>query len=616
MNRFTTLLLLSASLVGAPCQAAELASPKLQIINGSKQAVKVFWLKSESERVLNGTIEPGKHTIITTTLGHRFAVVGQADQQEVTVTSRVPVQGFRFDPPDKDGVPAFYTQRLTAGGYPIVASAKVNPYALKEAAYIIDLMLAKRPDVREAMIRSGARLSILAWNEFTCDQPEWEWLAAVPVPGFPGVSTRDYRNARARGMGGSLTDPFCSCAEENLLAYAGDPYSTENILIHEFAHNMHLRGLVNVDPTFDTRLKAAYDAAMKAGLWKGKYASVNHHEYFAEGVQSWFDNNRENDHDHNHVNTRAELIAYDPGLAAMCREVFGDTELKYTKPTTRLTGHLAGYDPAQAPSFAWPEPLAKLKTLIRQQAQARSDAANAAPQSQPTAAPPGAKSPDAARFDPVVREMEGWKIQVEPALLNGEHRDEGDKVLTMLANHLQRIKILVPPGQLARLQQVGIWIEHSHPTLKPMQYHPSRGWLVANKHDPRLTKMVHIPQARELLSRDQMLKHPAVILHELAHAYHDQVLGFDHPEIKAAYDKAKASGTYDSILAHTGKRVKHYGLTTPQEYFAEGTEAFLYRNDFYPFVRAELKEHDPVLHDLLQKIWESPVATQAPPSKP
>ena len=87
-----------------------------------------------------------------------------------------------------------------------------------------------------------------------------------------------------------------------------------------------------MDPTFDARVKEAYDGAMKAGLWKGKYASVNHHEYFAEGVQSWFDNNRENDHDHNHVNTRAELLEYDPGLAALCREVFGDTELKYTKP--------------------------------------------------------------------------------------------------------------------------------------------------------------------------------------------------------------------------------------------------------------------------------------------
>jgi hypothetical protein len=575
----------------------------------------IFWLKSPTERVPNGTVAPGKYTVITTTLGHRFAVVGRDGTGERIVTSQVLVQAMRFDPPDPDGIPAFYTQRIQAGGFPIVASAKVNPYALKVAAYLADLMLAKRPDVREAMVKSGARLSILAWNEFTCDQPEWEWLAKVPVPDFPGVLARDYRDARARGMGGSLTDPFCSCAEENLLGYPGDPYSTENIFIHEFAHNIHLRGMANVDPTFDTRLKAAYDAAMKAGRWKGKYASVNHHEYFAEGVQSWFDNNRENDHDHNHVNTRAELLEYDSGLAALCREVFGDTELKYTKPATRLTGHMAGYDPTKAPEFVWPERLAKVKNEIRAAAQARDRATNEPEEKKsPAKDKSGDKATDkparGVRFDPVVRDIEGWKVHVEPALLDGEHRDEGAKALAMLANHLQRIKILVPAGPLAKLQQVEIWIEHRHPTLKAKQYHPSRQWLVANGHDPRLTKKVHIPQARDLLSREQMLKHPAVILHELAHAYHDQVLGFDHPEIKAAHENAKASGAYDSVLAHTGKKVRHYGLTTPQEYFAEGTEAFFYRNDFYPFVRVELKEHDPPLHDLLVKIWERPKETK------
>ena len=586
----------------APGGPSPAARPRLQIINGSAQAVDIFWLKSETERVPNGSVAPGANTVITTTLGHRFAVVGRDDRTERIVTSRVPVQGFRFDPPDEDGVPAFYTQRVSAGGFPIVASARVNPYALKEAAYLVDLMLAKRPDVRAAMIQSGARLSILAWSEFTCDQPEWEWLAATPVPDFPGVSPRDYRDARARGMGGSLTDPFCSCAEENLLAYPGDPYSQENILIHEFAHNMHLRGLSNVDPTFDARVKQAYEDAMKAGLWKGKYAGVNHHEYFAEGVQSWFDNNRENDHDHNHVNTRAELLAYDPGLAALCREVFGDTELRYTKPTTRLTGHMAGYDPTKAPTFVWPERLATLKARIRQQAQARSDAANASPR--PAEGSSKTKPAGTARFDPVVRDIEGWKVHLEPSLVDGEHRELGVKARAMLANHLQRIRILVPPGPLAKLQQLEIWLEHSHPTLKAKQYHPSRDWLVANGHDPRLARKVHIPQARDLLSREQMLKHPAVILHELAHAYHDQVLGFEHPAIIAAYEKAKAAGNYEEVLAHTGRRVRHYGLTNHKEYFAEGTEAFFYRNDFYPFVRAELEVHDPTLLKLLTEIWE------------
>jgi hypothetical protein len=354
---------------------ADGARPQLRILNGSDQAIDVFWIESDQERRPHGTIAPGRDMMISTTLGHRFAIIGRRDQTEVIVTSRVPVQGFRFDPPDKDGIPPFYSQRVSAGGFPIVASAQVNHYALKEAAHLANMMLARRPDVREAMIQSGARLCILAWNEFTTDQPEWKWMANSPVPGFPGVAPRDYRDARARGMGGSMTDPFCSCAEENLLGYRGDPYASENIFIHEFAHNIHLRGMSNVDPGFDARVRKAYDKAMKAGLWKGKYASVNHHEYFAEGVQSWFDDNRENDHDHNHVNTRAELLEYDAGLADLCREVFGDTVLKYTKPVTRLHGHLDGYDPATAPEFVWPERLQEARKKIRAAAQARSQAA-------------------------------------------------------------------------------------------------------------------------------------------------------------------------------------------------------------------------------------------------
>ena len=184
---------------------------------------------------------------------------------------------------------------------------------------------------------------------------------------------RDYWDRRARGLGGSRSDPVCSCAEENVLAFPGDPYSTENILIHEFAHNIHLRGMVRVDETFDPRLKQAFEQAMAEGLWKGKYASTNKNEYFAEGVQSWFDDNREPDHDHNHVNTRRELVAYDPRLAALCEEVFGATLLVYTKPTTRLRGHLEGYDPANAPTFRWPERLDGVGEEILEKARSRGE---------------------------------------------------------------------------------------------------------------------------------------------------------------------------------------------------------------------------------------------------
>ena len=270
---------------------------------------------------------------------------------------------FHAQSQNESGAPAFddfYTQQVEASGYPIMAGPKVNAYALKEAAYLVDLMLAHRPDVREAMIKGGSYMVIMAVDEFTTDMPEYRHF----VP-------KDYWDKRARGLGGSATDPTCCCAEENLLCYSGDPYHTESILIHEFAHNIHLRGMVSVDPTFDGRVKASYDNAMKEGLWKKKYASVNHHEYFAEGVQSWFDNNRPPDHDHNHVDTRKELLAYDPGLAALCKEVFGDTQLSYTKPQTRLKDHLAGYDPAKAPRFEWPERLQRAKKVIDEEVRRR-----------------------------------------------------------------------------------------------------------------------------------------------------------------------------------------------------------------------------------------------------
>ena len=138
----------------------------------------------------------------------------------------------------------------------------------------------------------------------------------------------------------------------------------------------------------------------------------------------------------------------------------------------------------------------------------------------------------AVRFDPVVQQIEGWTVHVDPELLEGEYaRGEGAQALEMLANHLQRIKVVGPDERLAQLQKLEIWIEREHPTLKSMQYHPNIEWLKSHGHDPRLAKKIHIPRARALLDRQQMLKHPFCVMHELAHAYHDQVLGFGYPPI-------------------------------------------------------------------------------------
>ena len=202
----------------------------------------------------------------------------------------------------------------------------------------------------------------------------------------------------------------------------------------------------------------------------------------------------------------------------------------------------------------------------------------------------------------LVKDIEGWRVSVDPEMLNAENAEVGNEVLKALANHLQRVKYIVPEARVEELQRLRIWIDWNH-KLGNMQYHPSRGWLEKNGHDPNLTQHVHIPRAKQLLSKSQWAKHPYVILHELAHAYHDQIIGFDRPQIMSAFEAAKTAGLYEEVLSFTGRKVKHYALTNHKEYFAESTETYFGVNDFYPFVRAELKEYDPRTYQLMEDIW-------------
>src|SRR5262249_20184932 len=133
-------------------------------------------------------------------------------------------------------------------------------------------------------------------------------------------------------------------------------------------------------------------------------------------------------------------------------------------------------------------------------------------------------------YDPVEQEVEGWKVKVDPQLLAEENKEVKTQAFTALANHLQRVKFIVPADRREQLQKLPIWIE-LHGKLGNMQYHPDRGWLIANGHDPRLVKHVHIPRAKELYDPHMWAKHPYVVLHELAHSYHDQVLSFDRADV-------------------------------------------------------------------------------------
>lgn len=221
------------------------------------------------------------------------------------------------------------------------------------------------------------------------------------------------------------------------------------------------------------------------------------------------------------------------------------------------------------------------------------------------AAPAPAADPakPASRTD---RTVEGWTVRVDDRLLKVSADEVGKRALRFLEAKLADIKLVLPADKVEALQEVPIILDLTHGDLGPMQYHPSAGWLKANGYAADLAKCVHLPRAADVATRRNVREQPWVILHELAHAYHDRKLGFDEPRIKEGFERYKKGGNGEKTLLFDGRRVRHYALTDHKEFFAEMTEAYFGSNDFFPFNRAELKESAPDVYALMRDVWESP----------
>ena len=96
-----------------------------------------------------------------------------------------------------------------------------------------------------------------------------------------------------------------------------------------------MMGVNSIDKTFDERLKKVFTRSIDKGLWKGTYAATNYKEFWAEGVQSYFDTNNPKDNQHNGVDTREKLEKYDPDLFALLDEVFKKSKWRYVRYARR-----------------------------------------------------------------------------------------------------------------------------------------------------------------------------------------------------------------------------------------------------------------------------------------
>ncbi len=198
-------------------------------------------------------------------------------------------------------------------------------------------------------------------------------------------------------------------------------------------------------------------------------------------------------------------------------------------------------------------------------------------------------------------QLHGWTLKINPAI-EAADPDLLAATLNELATQLNAIAEVIPPLALARIRQIEIWIELEMPKTACMCYHVSRDWLIPNGYNADKEGAVEIGNARTFLEWTK--NQPWMVLHELAHGYHDQVFGYDEPTITDAWRRIKHSGVYDSVGHISGKPRKHYALTNQMEWFSETTEAFYGMNDFYPHTRSELHKADPDGAALVQRLWE------------
>lgn len=221
---------------------------------------------------------------------------------------------------------------------------------------------------------------------------------------------------------------------------------------------------------------------------------------------------------------------------------------------------------------------------------------------EPTAAPVGDRPfrPTAA-YQP--RELHGFLLLVNPDV--HDHPEDTALVFEELESQFKQIEAAVPKPALAVLKKVRLWIEWEAKPDGAAEFHVSADWLKENGYNPEKALDIEINNCRHFVewSRDGQ---PWMLLHELAHAYHHRVLKHQHEQLDAAFEHAVDKKLYEAVAYfRPGEKRKAYAITNVDEYFAELSEAYFGRNDFYPFTKAELKQHDPQGFEALQEIWSN-----------
>jgi hypothetical protein len=241
-------------------------------------------------------------------------------------------------PPARFKIDPYYTKFTYAREFIVLGSHAVSDEALLKANDTIRKLFAYRHDILKAMIADGARLVVLGRSEKLSDLPEFRDVKGEA--GFDEVRFLDY----------APSQKLMVVPEENVLGLPRDPCAGKSLVVSAFAKGLchvtasrpviadfeNQRGrqqyelrVKRMDIEFDKKLEKIYSQALSKGLWKGTAAARDRIEYWAAGVEAYFDaagNGHPPQSADRPVTTREALKAYDPDLFALVDETMAYKE--------------------------------------------------------------------------------------------------------------------------------------------------------------------------------------------------------------------------------------------------------------------------------------------------
>ncbi len=192
-----------------------------------------------------------------------------------------------------------------------------------------------------------------------------------------------------------------------------------------------------------------------------------------------------------------------------------------------------------------------------------------------------------------VMQVNGWTVYFSPRF--DDRPKDRAAILRKIQSQTTEIIARVPAQHVKVMRQADIWVEASTHWRSLARYHATRTAVYQEGISKQKLRDV------EIFGKFARQKHGSLILHELAHVYHDRKLKNKNRRIEKLYDRFKAQ--QPNAIDRCGKRQEAYALWNFHEFFATFTEAYFGETCAYPYNRSTMRQAHPEVHSFMMKVW-------------